>query len=97
MSEGRHGHATWKARSEVGETKRSKSVTWNGALDKSAVAALSYSAIMSLTREELIRVVEAADLPMVVPHTRDHLQYLDRVVLERMAHLARRCCRRQGY
>jgi len=45
----------------------------------------------------LIRVVQAAELPWLSPRTRERLLYLDRMTLERLAHLARRCCRNQGH
>ena len=86
-----------KARSKIQETKKSPSVRWNEALDKSAVAAIPIGAITAMTREELIRVIEAADLPVLGPLVSDHLLNLERETLERLAHEARRCCRNQGY
>ncbi len=66
-------------------------------LDKSTVAEIPSGLISRMSREELIRVIQAAELPLLNARTRERLPYLDRMVLERLAHLARRCCRNQGY
>jgi hypothetical protein len=47
--------------------------------------------------QQLIRVIRAAELPLVDARTSERLQYLDRATLQRLAHLAQRCCRNQGY
>jgi hypothetical protein len=68
------------------------------ALDKSAVAELSAETLNEMTCEELVRVIGAADLSTWL--TRDRRPQLprgDRDALLRMAFLARRCCRNQGY
>jgi len=83
-------------RSKIRETRTRPSVGWNEALDKFVVAAIPYAAITEMTREELIRVIEAGDLPVLGPRVSDHLPYLERKILERLAHLARRGCRNQG-
>lgn len=67
------------------------------ALDKASVAELSARTIAGLTREELARVIRAAELPLLNRHDGDRLELLNRETLERLAHLARRCCRHQGY
>lgn len=68
------------------------------ALDKSTVADLSSSAIDQMTCEELVRVIIAAELPQYLGRWRSfELPYGDRAALLRLAHLARRCCRNQGY
>ncbi len=82
---------------DIGERKSRHGLNWNGALDKSDVAAIPYADVAAMTREELIRVVKAADLPMLGPRIRNHLAYQSREVLERLAHSARRSCRSQGY
>ena len=98
MLDRRYGQPTArKARSKIRETRISPRVRWNEALDKSVVAAIPYAAITAMTREELIRVIEAADLSVLGPRVSDHLPYLERKILERLAHLARRCCRNQGF
>jgi hypothetical protein len=65
--------------------------------DKPAVAGLAVGMISEMGREELIRVIHGADLPLINSRNRHRLQYLDRSSLERLAQLARRCCRNQGY
>jgi hypothetical protein len=96
--ERRYGQPTARrARSKIPETRTIPGVRWNGALDKSVVAGIPYAAIAAMTREELVRVIEAADLPVLGPRASDRLPYLKRTILERLAHLARRCCRNQGY
>lgn len=66
-------------------------------LDKSTVAEIPSGLVSKMSREELIRVVQAAELPWLTPRSRERLLYLDRMVLERLAHLACHCCRNQGY
>lgn len=74
------------------------SLDLNEALDKSTVADLSSSAIEQMTCEELVRVITAAELPQQLGRGRSlELPYGDREALLRLAHLARRCCRNQGY
>ena len=60
---------------------------------KRGIATLSIRAISSMSRDELIAVICAADLPLVDARKRRHLPFMDRPSLERLAHLARRCCR----
>lgn len=68
------------------------------ALDKSTIAELSGTLIDSMSREELVRVIRAAEL---LPHFRDELQralpFYDCELLRRLAHLAKRCCQNQGH
>jgi hypothetical protein len=65
--------------------------------DKPAVASLAIGTISEMSREELIRVIHGADLPLINNRNRHRLQYLDQASLQRLAQLARRCCRNQGY
>lgn len=65
--------------------------------DKSAIAALTTTELGAMSCQELATVVEAADVPMLSSQTRQRLSLMDRATLERLAHLARRCCRHQGY
>jgi len=62
-------------------------------LDKTKIAELPVRFISDMSREELIRLIRAAQLPLVDARTLPRLPYLDRAALERLAHLARRCCR----
>lgn len=64
----------------------------NEALDEEAVAELSSLTISQMTVAELTRVVKAARLPLLSATCVEHLEFRDRENLERLAHLARRCC-----
>ena len=66
------------------------------ALDKSDVAELSLLKISRMTCDELIRVIRAAQLPLLRPDADEQLEFQDRPTLERLVYLARRCCRNQG-
>jgi len=66
------------------------------ALDKSAVAEIAMGLFSKMSPEQLIGVIRAAELPLVDARTLERLQYLDRTTLQRLAHLAQRCCRNQG-
>jgi hypothetical protein len=65
--------------------------------DKPSVAKLAIGKIAEMSREELVRVIDGSDLPLINSSTRQRLRYLDRSTLQRLAQLARRCCRNQGY
>lgn len=65
--------------------------------DKPSVAGLAIGMIAEMSREELIRVIDGSDLPLINSSNRQRLRYLDRATLQRLAQLARRCCRNQGY
>lgn len=65
--------------------------------DRPAVAGLSSAEIHGLTCDELVRVVQTAPPPTVPPEMLEHLEFQSREVLERLAFLARECCRNQGY
>jgi hypothetical protein len=66
-------------------------------LDKSMIAALPALAIQRMDCDELVRLIEATDLPMIRGERSRHLMNMDRNALLRLAYLARRCCRNQGY
>ena len=67
------------------------------ALDKSAVAELSATLINAMTRDELVRMIRVASLPVLLcPDLDRHLPFYDRETLTRLAYLARRCCENQG-
>lgn len=67
------------------------------ALDQSDVAELSPVQISRMTRDELVRVIRAAQLPLVRPEIDEQLEFYDRPTLVRLVYLARRCCRNQGF
>ena len=67
------------------------------ALDKLMVAELSPLQISRMTCEELARAICASGLPIIQTELSEHLEFYDRVTLERLVFLARRCCRNQGY
>lgn len=67
------------------------------AWDKHAVAELSIDAISQMDAVELVRAIRASDLALIGEDQAGSLQQLDRPTLERLTHLARRCCRNQGY
>ncbi len=67
------------------------------ALDKSTVAELSPTQISQMTSGELVRVILAAKLPLLRPETERRLEFQNLATLQRLANLAHRCCRNQGY
>ncbi len=67
------------------------------ALEKSDIAELSATAINKMTPAELVRMIRAANLPALLrPDLDRHLPFYDRMVLTKLAHLARRCCAIKG-
>lgn len=67
-------------------------------LDKSAVAEFSESDINNMSCHELVRVIRAASLTDAMQSDFDRrLPFYDRPTLKRLAFLARRCCRNQGF
>lgn len=68
---------------------------------KSEIASLSMHEIADLSREELIAVVRSVPVAFVrtqdAGRLTDRLEFLNRKTLERLAFIARRCCRNQGY
>jgi hypothetical protein len=64
---------------------------------KAAIAELSPAEIRRMTHEELVRAIRTAQMSFLRNDELEHLQYLDRLTLERLAYLARRTCRNQGY
>jgi hypothetical protein len=68
------------------------------ALDKDAIAELPGNAIPSMTREELIQLITAADVPVLRDRiVHDGVRSYERTTLVRLAQLGRLCCRNQGY
>lgn len=64
---------------------------------KPEVAELSAAAICNMSADELSAVVRAADVALFAERVTGHLEYYDRRALERLAFLARRTVRNQGY
>ena len=58
-----------------------------------AIADLTTIEISDVPEDELVRFVHASALTGHFPEMRRHLEYWDRHTLERVAHLARFCCR----
>ena len=64
-------------------------------LNRATVAELTHAQISNMTRQELIRVIETAQMRLLAPDIADRLRFRDRATLERLSHLAHRCCRHQ--
>jgi len=65
--------------------------------NKAFVAELSNQDISGMTREEMIAVIRAAQLPFLESDSSRRLEFLSDEALQRLVHLSRRCCRNQGY
>lgn len=63
------------------------------ALDEATIADLPAMKISHMTDDELVRVIRAARILQLKCASDEHLDYYDRTTLERLAYLARRCCR----
>lgn len=61
-------------------------------LGRSEIARFSPRQFAEMTDAQLVELVRS--VPELPCHARADLQWLDRCTLERLAHLARRCCRR---
>lgn len=68
---------------------------------KSEIAALSLCDITELPREDLIAIIKSVPTAFAQTQEADRLSerldFLNRKTLERLAFIARRCCRNQGY
>lgn len=80
---------------DLGETKLTHRPIpkWN----KSAIASLSPVEITHLSCEELAEIIEEAGYLLPQPIDPARLRACNREILERLAHLARQCCRNRGY
>ena len=67
-----------------------------GPFDRTTIAALSCADIHGLTCDDLVRIVRAAPPPTLLADTLEHLEFQNREILERLAFLARECCRNRG-
>jgi hypothetical protein len=65
--------------------------------EKSNVAALAGDQIDGMDQEELVRVIRVAHMSLIRPNVNERLGLYGRDTLRRLAYLARRCCRNQGY
>ncbi len=65
------------------------------ALDQTLIADLPDEQIHQMTREELVRMIQAANPVFISERCRKRLPYLDQDALERLAFLARFCCQNQ--
>jgi hypothetical protein len=78
------------------------SCTTRPARDESArtkvdIANLSLADIRQMRSDELVEMIRFADVPLFRGSAIEHLPYSDRATLERLAFLARRTVRNQGY
>lgn len=65
-------------------------------LDRPMIAELPGDLIDCMTRDELVRLIRAAELPTLLsPSLQRSLPFYDGETLKRLAHLARRCCQGQ--
>jgi len=86
-----------RSRFEVQTTPRGRSSPNAAeALDDTTIANLSAITISQVTRDELVRVIRAARLPLVCGATDGQLEFHDRSTLERLVYLARHCCRNRA-
>lgn len=69
----------------------------DGVLDKGSIAALSADEIDRMGRHELVRLIRGAELPSIRPFAEQCLNAYEDDTLRRLARLARRTCRNQGY
>jgi hypothetical protein len=65
--------------------------------EKSTVAALTRDQIDQMESDDLIQVVRAVSMPFFRTVAEHRLKLLDVLTLRRLAYLARRTCRNQGY
>jgi len=56
------------------------------------IAELPIRSIAAMSRDDLIHVIRESQLPLIDARTLRRLPFFDRPALERLAHLARRCC-----
>src|SRR5262245_29163705 len=62
------------------------------ALDQGTIADLPSKRIAEMNSDELVRVIQNAQLPFLSDEACEHLAFHDRQTLERLANLAQRCC-----
>ena len=77
--------------------RRGRNPAADEVLDKPLIAELSNTAIEQMTSDELRHVIAASEHPWTGRRLERRLAYCDRETLLRLAYLARRCCRNQGY
>lgn len=64
---------------------------------KGAIAKLTASAVEQLPDEDLVEIIAQMNSYLPQRLGRKRLEFSERATLERLAFLARRCCRHQGY
>jgi hypothetical protein len=74
-----------------------KAIDLGRTFTKAAIAELSLAEIRRMTQDELVRVVQTVRMSFLEDDDLERLHYLDRPTLLRLAFLARRTCRNQGY
>jgi hypothetical protein len=67
------------------------------AMNKGSIAQLSLQEIADMSREGLVGVIRAAELPFMRQTGLDKISKLDRPTLQRLVYMTRHCCRNQGY
>ena len=84
------------AASSVLAEERSPAATVVRRFDQTTIAEFSCAEIHGLTCDELASVVRTAPPPTVPQMMLEHLEFQNREVLERLAFLARECCRKRA-
>jgi hypothetical protein len=79
-------------RGALRQSDHSPETTISSLLDR-IIAELPIRSISAMSRDDLIHVIRESQLPLIDARTLRRLPFFDRSALERLAHLARRCCR----
>jgi hypothetical protein len=80
-------------RGDLRGSRISSTTATSPSLDNNGIATLPIRFIAGMSRDELIEVIRAAQMPLIDARTLRRLPFMERPALERLAHLARRCCR----
>lgn len=82
---------------EPATSAQCRSARWErNAFNEANVADLTTQLISRMSRHELVKVVQLAEVPFLRKETLQRLEYLDSETLKRLAFLARRCCRQRS-
>jgi hypothetical protein len=86
---------TWDRSGLATRTRRTlrQSLDAVEALDDATIAEFSSIKISQMTRDEILRVIRAARLPLLKSGIDEQLEFYDRRTLERLVYLSRHCCR----
>ena len=79
-------------RGALRQSDHSPRTATSASLDR-IIAELPIRSIAAMSRDDLIHVIRESQLPLIDARTLRRLPFFDRPALERLAHLARRCCR----